>query len=79
MIKDTVAVCVEEGVDFWSGEAAKDECLSIEAGPAIQRPHSNPREVSSMRVSGLKVKMREQVLWFVCVCVCLHVVGCKCC
>ena len=69
MMKDTVAVCVEKGVDLWSGEAAKDERLSVKAGPAIQRPHSNPREISSMRVSGLKVKMREQVLQFVCDCV----------
>ena len=66
-----MAVCVEEGVDLWSGEAAKDESLSVEVGPAIQSPHPNAREVSSMSVFGLEVKMREQVLQFECV----HVQG----
>jgi hypothetical protein len=61
----TVTVCVEEGVDLRSEKAAKDERLLVEAGPAVQRPHSNPREVRSMRVSGLEVKMGEQVLQFV--------------
>ena len=59
---------VEEGIDLWSGEVAKDKRLSVEVGPAAQRPHSNSRKISSMRVSGLEVKMGEQVLQFVCVC-----------
>ena len=56
-MKDTVAVCVEEGVDLWSGEAAKDESLSVEVGPPIQSPHSNTGEVSFMSIFGLEVKM----------------------
>ena len=60
-----MTVCVEERVDLWSEEAAEDERLSVEAGPAVQRPHSNSREVSSMRVLGLEVKVGEQVLQFV--------------
>ena len=60
-----MAVCVEERVNLGSEEAAEDECLSVEAGPAVQRPHSNSREVSSMRVLGLEVKMGKQVLQFV--------------
>ena len=62
-----MTVSVEEGVDLWSGKAAEDECLSVEVGQTVQRPHSNSREVSSMRVSGLKVKVGEQMLQCVCV------------
>lgn len=64
-----MTVCVEEGVDFWSGEVAEDQGLTVELGPAVQRPHTNSREVCSVRVFGLEVKVGEQVLymWGVCV------------
>lgn len=53
----TVAVVVEQRAYLWREKAAEDQSLSVELVPAINGPGSKTRDVCSVRVFGLKVKV----------------------
>jgi len=57
-----VAVFVEDGGDLWHQERRENESLTVVLGPAVEHPHPCAREVNTMRLSGLKMQVLEDVL-----------------
>ena len=53
---------VEDGGDLWHQERREDESLTVVLGPAVEHPHPRAREVHTMRLSGLKMQVLEDVL-----------------
>ena len=48
---------VEEGVDLRSCKAAEDERLPVVLSPTVERPHSDSREVSAVRLLWLEMEV----------------------
>ena len=60
--EDTETVLVEKSVDLWGRKGREDESLPVEPTPAVQRPHTHTREVNTMRLPGLPMKVLENML-----------------
>lgn len=57
-----MAICSQQGVNFWGLKRGEDHCLPIEVAPLIECPESHTREVHIVRLTGPPVEVAEHML-----------------
>lgn len=60
-MEDTLWLYTKEGIDLWCHKRAKNQQLSIEPTPSIQRPCPHAREVHVVWLFGLQMGVVKQV------------------